>query len=246
MDKQWYKDRIYGYECRAVGEITTALLNHDYKNQILKRLRKELSKLTFLSPAEYQSVWIWTVNTYNKISKGSWGDKTGERLARIAAKQYRAMEAEKNLVADSIEFRFKHDRALRYISDGVVFYRCSTHKNCAEGHLKYQGQIFINSDAASESEMEYAEQHGILPIRNVLFEDPYLTTRRNCKHHFIPVTAEEVMENKLPPVQVIAEEPLDSRYRAYYDRKKLLIAAGISKENDSYKRTVSLINKYKL
>ena len=181
MNKQWYKDRIYGYECRAVGEITTALFNHEPKRQVLKRLRRslvEFNRAVKLSPAEFNSLWNWTVSCYNKISKGSWGDKTGESLARVAAKQYHAMEAEKNLVADSVEFRFKHERALEYINNETVFYRLSTHSNCAAGHLKYQGQIFINSDAANETELEYAGEHGILPIREVLFNEPFLTTRQ--------------------------------------------------------------------
>ena len=126
-----------------------------------------------------------------------------------------------------------------------VFYRCSTHKNCAEGHLPYQGKIYINRDLANSEELEYADSHDIMDIREVMAEPIYLFTRRNCKHFFTPIPSELVLNNTIPPQKVIDTTDLNSAYRAYYDRKKLLVAAGISKKNDSYKRTVLLMRKYR-
>lgn len=242
MNKQWYKDRIYGYQLNIV-KILNDQMHSVPKRTVLKNARKLLTRYTVLlklDQVEAHSLWNWTVNSYNKVSKQTWGDRS--RIPESLAGLYRAMEAEKNLVADRIEFNEKHSWVVN-MSD--VFYRCSTHSNCAEGHKAYQGRIYINRDLASEEEKAYADAHNIMDIREVMAEPIWLMTRRNCKHFFTPVSSELVLTNTLPPQQIINDTPLDSPYRAYYDRKKLLLAAGISKENDSYKRTVSLIKKYR-
>lgn len=245
MNKQWYKDRIYGYQCKVV-EILSTYLHLEPKRKVLNRCRQLLNSYTVLlqlSTLERHTLWNWTVSAYTRTSKKSWGDRS--KIPEATAKLFKSTEHTKNEVADQIEFRYKHDRAMDYIRSQQTFYRLSTHENCAEGHLAYQGQIFINEDNANEEEKAFAEKHNIQTIREVMFDDPWLTTRNNCKHIFEPIPSELVLTNSLPPVKVRKETPLNSPYRAYYDRRKLLVAAGISKKNDSYKRTVMLMRKYR-
>lgn len=248
MNKQWYKDRIYSYQCRAVSEITSALLTHTPKRQVLKQLRRimiSFASTVRLDRSESNSLWIWTVNTYTRMSKKTWGQKEEAKVQDAAIAQYRAIEKEKNDVADHIEFRIKHDRAISYEKSDTVFYQLSTHEDCAEDHAPYQGHIFINEDAATEEQKDFARIHNIPSIHEMMFNEPFLTTRRNCKHVFLPVPTDEVLNNSLPEPTIISARPLNTRYRAYVDRKKLLEAAGVSQKNDSLKRTVSLIKKYR-
>ena len=245
MNKQWYKDRIYGYQMKVV-ELLSTYLHIEPKRKVLSRCRQLLNSYTVLlqlSASEVHTLWNWTVSSYTRTSKKSWGDRS--KVPEATASLFHSTERAKNEVADQIEFRFKHDRAMNYIRSNNSFYRLSTHENCAEGHLAYQGQVFINEDAASEEEKEYAKDHDILSIREVMFDDPWLTTRTNCKHFFEPISSESVLSNNLPKQTIHHDALLNSPYRAYYDRKKLLVAAGISKKNDSYKRTVMLIRKYR-
>lgn len=230
MNKLWYKERIFGYECRAVQIINEGMP----KRETLKKLKSELNKLD-LDSIEKHSLWNFSIQLYKKMRRN-------EPLQNT----FRAMQHEKNQVADNIEFRIKHNQAMDMINSSNVFYQCDSHPNCADGHLKYEGQIFINEDAASESELQFAATHGIKPLRQVMFGEDYLLTRRNCKHRLLPVTSSAVMEGKVPDAPVIYEKPGGGAYRAYYDRRKFLTAAGISKKNDSYKRTVYLIKKHKL
>jgi hypothetical protein len=250
MNKEWYKERIYGYQCRAVSEITTALLSSVPKRKVLincRALLNDLIKTVKIPPAAVHSLWNWTVTTYNHMSKRTWGKRSEESIQEAAIREYRAMTHEKNLVADRIEFDFKHDRAMSYINSDTAFYQLSTHANPADGHEPYQGKIFLNEDKATPEERKYALAHNIPTIREMMFSEPFLTTRTNCKHFFIPVSSEEVMTNRVPKPQIIQDPRTPSgAYRAYADRKKLLIAAGVSKKNDSYKRTVFLIRKHKL
>ena len=242
MNKQWYKDRIYGYECKVISLIA-AELHTVPKKALLQKCRillSDFSDLVKLDRVEFVGLWNWTVSLYNRMSKASWGDRS--KIPAAGAKEYRAMELEKNAIADRIEFRIKHSF---YSNMNSVFYRCSSHTNCAEGHKPYQGKIYINKDLASQEELDYATRNGIMDIREVMAAPVWLYTRKNCKHFFTPVPSELVMENKLPPEKIINDQDLNSPYRAYYDRKKLLEAVGISKKNDSMKRTVMLINKYK-
>ena len=243
MNKQWYKDRIYGYELKIISLLSTEL-HITPKRKILSQCRailNELTDLLKLNRLEYVNLWNWTVSLYNRLSKKTWGDR--EKIPEAAAKEYRAMEKEKNDIADNIEFRTKHDWLVNMSS---VFYRCSTHTNCAEGHRAYQGRIYINSELASPEEKEFAENNGIMDIMEVMSAPVWLFTRKNCKHFFTPIPSELVMENKLPPEKVIQDQPLNTPYRAYYDKRKLLIAAGISKKSDSYKRTTYLIKKHRV
>ena len=219
MDKQWYKDRIYGYEVRAVSLITTAFLNGTPKKVTVRYLRNLLNSFAnsiSLSRTEYVALWNWTISTYTRMSKQTWGKKNEQTVQQVAAKQYRAMEREKNQIADSIEFRYKHDRAMSYIKSNTVFYQLSTHTNCAEGHLPFQGKVFINEDVASDEEKEYAQKHNIPSIRDMMFNEPWLTTRTNCKHFFIPLSTSEVLTDNIPDQPVVHDKELNTPYRAYY------------------------------
>ena len=232
MNKNWYKDRFYGYECRAVEIINEGLP----KRETLKKLRIELNKLPIkIDSTEYHSLWNFSLVLYKKIRRG-----------RPLQDIYRAMTHEMNQEADRVEFRIKHSRAINLINSPTVFFQLDSHPNCADGHLPYEGQVFINEDAASEEEKEYAATHNILSLRDVMFSEPFLITRRNCTHQFIPLPSSTVLTGQIPSAPVVREHAPSPVYRAYYDRKKLLISAGVSKKDDSFKRTVSLIKKYKL
>lgn len=237
MDKKWYKERIFGYECKVIELIMIG----EYKRETLKRCRKLLDHYTVLLGLDLQErhkLWLDTVALYRRIRK--------HPDPAAIVKLYTVLEHNKNEVADHIEFREKHARAMSYIESPIVFYRCSTHSNCADGHLAYQGKIYINTDVASPDELNYAATHNIPSIRDVMFSEPFLCTRRNCTHFFEPIDVELVLAGRIPAQKIIPEQQINQPYRAYYDRKKFLIAAGVSKKNDSYKRTVSLIRKYKL
>ena len=232
MDKLWYKERIYGYECRAVTIIAEGLP----KRETLKKLRIELNKLK-LDSIEYHRLWNFSIQLYKKMRRGA------DNRAL-----FKMMQHEKNQIADDVEFRIKHKVATDLLKSNYVFYQCDSHPNCADGHRKYEGQIFINEDAAGERERNFAATHGIKTLRQVMFGEDYLLTRRNCKHILRPVQTELVMSGDIPNPPVIRDTQ-DSRtpaYRAYYNRKKFLIAAGVSKKNDSYKRTVYLIKKHRI
>ena len=233
MDKQWYEERIFGYECRAVEIINEGLP----KRETLKKLRKELLKLNkIIDSTEYHALWNFSLSLYKKLRKDTPLRDT-----------YRAMTHAKNQIADHVEFRIKHDAAMNLVNSGIAFYQLDSHPNCADGHRAYEGGIFLNSDAASPEEKEFAATHGIKTVREVMFSEPWLCTRRNCRHRLLPVPTGMVMNNAVPNPPVIREhDPRTPAYRAYYDRKKFLQAEGISKENDTYKRTVELIRKHKL
>lgn len=234
MNKTWYKEHIFGYECRAVTIIAEGLPKRD----TLKKLRLELNKLSnILDSTELHGLWNFSLSLYKKMRRG-------ESLKNI----YRAMTHEMNQAADGVEFDIKHEVAMNLIRSDTAFYQCDSHPNCADGHRKYEGQIFINEDAATEREKEFARKHNIKSLRSVMFGEDYLLVRRNCKHRLLPVQTELVISGDIPNPPVLYE-PRDTRtpaYRAYYNRRKFLIASGISKENDAYKRTVSLIKKHRL
>lgn len=238
MNKSWYKERLFAYECRAIEIINENLPKRD----TLKKLRRELNNLDIkLDSIEYQALWNFSLSLYHNLRT--------KRQKPPLNLTFRAMQHKKNQVADDIEFRIKHETAMNLIRSDNVFYQCDSHPNCADGHRAYEGGIFINEDAASEKEKEFARKHNIPTLQEVVFGEPYLTTRRNCRHVLRPVPTDMVLNNAVPNPPTDLDDVSTSSayvYRAYYDRKKFLQAAGVSKKDDTYKRTVSLIKKHKL
>ena len=83
---------------------------------------------------------------------------------------------------------------------GVVFYICSFFGDCAKDHVDYQGKIyhadgwqaFAPKDRIDEIEA-YIKAHGIMSVKQVTENDPWLTTRPNCRHYFQYISIDEVL-----------------------------------------------------
>lgn len=109
-----------------------------------------------------------------------------------------------------------------------VFFLCSSHANCADDHIDYQGLVYCSSnwEAACpekyvEKVREYIESNKIITIEEAVGERcNYLTTRPNCRHFFQEVSITSVIE----------EMQNDK------DREKYLEDNGLS-FNPSYKHT---------
>lgn len=75
-----------------------------------------------------------------------------------------------------------------------VFYICNSFGDCAHDHADYQGKIYYNADSdISEKEQEYIDQNNILSMQEVINNEPYLTSRPNCRHEFHAIPTSEVL-----------------------------------------------------
>lgn len=75
-----------------------------------------------------------------------------------------------------------------------VFYICNSFGDCAHDHADYQGKIYYNADSEiGEKEQEYIDQNNILSMQEVINNEPFLTSRPNCRHEFHAIPTSEVL-----------------------------------------------------
>lgn len=75
-----------------------------------------------------------------------------------------------------------------------VFYICNSFSDCAPDHADYQAKIYYNADSEiGEKEQEYIDQNNILSMQEVINNEPFLTSRPNCRHEFHAIPTSEVL-----------------------------------------------------
>ncbi len=75
--------------------------------------------------------------------------------------------------------------------DGKWFYLASSHDDCAEDHIPYQGRMYVD-EKAPESAIEWARQRGLYTVQWVMGAPAWFITRPNCRHYFVSLTEDEV------------------------------------------------------
>ena len=231
MDKEYLKSYVYGLEVKIVSIITEGVINRKGKSVILKEVKREIRGVRLFSDLEKNKLWYWATRFYKHAVAGA-GRKTeitdrSDTLYAVLRNDVPDLEHMKNEIADSVEYRKKHDELVETIRDqGNKFYYCTEHKNCAEGHLAYQGRIYFKrSEAYSEEEKEFISKNDLMSVDEVVMGPVWLTTRRNCRHRLIPVSFNEVKKGDYRVVRKENEISYEEgQYHAYRDRYKMLVA----------------------
>lgn len=91
-------------------------------------------------------------------------------------------------------------------AEGGVFYLLSSHSNPALGHAPYQGQIFVDRFWKSTTDGDkrvqaYIRNHDTQTVQQIIKAPVYMITRPYCKHFFIELDTEEVLNNGLKKVR---------------------------------------------
>lgn len=236
------KSRIYGFEVRCAAIISHGLVSGKGKQPILRELKRELAAFRStvrLTDVEASELWLMCVNEYDSVSKTVWGKRTDSESVYMAIRAtLPALEKIKNGLGRDIE---NHDK-LSYLSDLMsegIFYACSQHTHCAEGHKDFQGRVYVSEnwrercpDSSTRRRVaSYIKNHGCQTVEEIVGDPVYMVTRPNCRHYFVELDVEEVMRNgvkKLLKNHGMVHAGVDSyeysRYRNYYERLKALIA----------------------
>lgn len=85
-------------------------------------------------------------------------------------------------------------------NNGVVFYVCSFFGDCAKDHADYQGKYYYDEDwtsfgydeETSKQIQEYIDSNRLESYQSVVDNEPFLTTRPNCRHSLRPVVLDDV------------------------------------------------------
>ena len=113
-------------------------------------------------------------------------------------------------------------------AQGSVFYMCSIHSNPAEDHKDWQGRIYVDrywkSILADDEETQkkvaaYIRNHDTLTVQEICGEPVYLITRPYCKHFFIGLDTDEVLNNGVKKIREGHPEAHTRSHNVYYRKK---------------------------
>lgn len=86
---------------------------------------------------------------------------------------------------------------------GLIFWLCSSFGDSAKDHVEYQARLYIDREWESMLDEETRKQvQDYISANDILFKqdveegEPYLTTRPNCRHRWMPMNTEEVLGGK--------------------------------------------------
>lgn len=124
------------------------------------------------------------------------GDK--ERLAEEIgqAKNIDSLIQMFNRIERSQEAEEKQEGLNDLLSHRAIFFMLSSHAKCAKDHLEYQGKIFVDmhwrqkmdkADPGYYAVQSYIRNHAVPTVQSHTRRAPYLVTRPNCHHFFIPL-----------------------------------------------------------
>lgn len=128
----------------------------------------------------------------------------------------------------------------------IIFYLCSWHDYCADGHQDYEGKLYVDKYWKSSMETHnellwmipgitaYIRNHKVQTIQGITHGEPYLVTRPHCKHFFIPIDTFTVLTSSLNAIK--RENPqgfkksakkTPSQYRLEYYQLREAIRKGL-------------------
>lgn len=242
MDKALIKSILYNYEVRIASVVTSGVLNRAPKRTVLNQVRKEILRLQ-LDELEKNEMWKFAISFYRQTIAGAgrWREpnddaelkiavqKRADRVYTVLKQNIQVMEHQKNYIADSIEFRIKHQEMNKLLTpgdDSGKFLYCTAHKDPACGHAAYQGRIYFKrSETYSDEEMEFISRKGLMAVEDVIMGPIWLTTRRNCKHRFIPISFLEAQTGDFSHGRIKEDISYEEeQFRTYNDRLKMLVS----------------------
>ena len=91
----------------------------------------------------------------------------------------------------------------------IVFYVVNEFGDCADDHADYQGKMYYDEgfqdfplrDEIKGLIQDHIQRNGLLSIQAVRDNEPYLTTRPNCRHKMKPVAIDRVLKESVEDIK---------------------------------------------
>ena len=158
----------------------------------LKDFDKSVAKVYKLRNQEplFDAIYKQTQEGIEKGIKIAYKDKR-----QISFKAYMEMNVRTTTRQEANKYLFEASK-----NNGVVFYVCSFFGDCAKDHADYQGKYYYDEDwhsfgydeETSKQIQEYIDLNNIESYQSVVDNEPFLTTRPNCRHTLRPVVLDDV------------------------------------------------------
>lgn len=114
---------------------------------------------------------------------------------KVSFKSYMEMNVRTTVRQEANQYLFEASK-----SNGVVFYVCDYYGDCAKDHADYQGKYYFDEDwksfgydeETSKLIQNIIDKQNMLSYQSVVNNEPFLTTRPNCRHSLRPVVLDDV------------------------------------------------------
>ena len=229
VNKEYLKSYLYGVEVKLADKIMSSVLERKPKVIVMKEVKKDIQLLSVLSDVDKNQMWLWAVKFYRHCIAGAARkkemDDRAEMLYTVLRNESVQLEHLKNELVDSIEYQKKHSDLVRILSDEEnKFFYCTVLSDPAPDHAAYQGKIYYKRNATySDEEQLFIDTQGLMSVDEVVLVRPWLTTRRNCRHRFIPVSFKDAQTGDYRDFRKSHEITYEEgQYRTYRDRYKMM------------------------
>lgn len=122
----------------------------------------------------------------------------------------------------------------------ACFWICSKHKDSADDHKNWQGEMYFNTLCKDPRAIEYAKKHKLASAQWVMGSPVYLCTRPNCRHYFEKYTLNSILNGDytIPTREVGEREMGTPRKREYQERLEMLQELWKIKPTDLLRRQI--------
>ena len=231
---------------RAFSYISRALDDGKNLTQIKEDLREIVNSYEGLTKNERYDMYSAMYQVCRAGKSASRKDENGWKRVLGLNKNYDTVMNAIRRVKGSSELRGKRRATRMALQDeDTVFFLCSSHSNCAEGHKDLQGQIYVDrywrtkvSGFDYYKVWSYIKNHDIMTVQASMQEPYYLITRPYCKHYLIPMSTAEVLGSSVRKLRdtygMTYEEPYDYyavRDEIYQSMNKAVPCSEFSKKN---------------
>lgn len=172
----------------------------------IRKIHKELLKITIKTPKMY--LFMEKVSNFakKKMDRRKTQDENAELLLLFFKKaefndqckhmiNHNLMEEAENQKREVIGDYIRNSRDL-----GKWIYLASSHTDCAEDHIPYQGRLYYDNKAPKEIR-EWAEDRGLFSIQWVMGAPAWFITRPNCRHFFKSLPLDVVKQYGIKELQ---------------------------------------------
>ena len=217
MKTKKYRFNYKGLVSRAFSYINDAVLKGKRLGQIKEELRDLVNSYAGLNKDERYDIY-WSCL---KVCRAARRSKTLQKYIAMTKSFDEIMSAARR-TKGTYELRVRR-RATREALDDkeTIFFLCSTHPNCAEGHKQFQGKILVDRFWRTKVKgfdyykvWSYIKNHNVMTVQESMQEPYWLITRKYCRHILIPMSTNAVLTTS----QKKLSKTYGQTYELGYDR----------------------------
>ena len=146
---------------------------------------------------------------------------------KVSFKSYMEMNVRTTVRQEANQYLFQASK-----NNGVVFYIADFYGDCAKDHADYQGKYYYDEDwqsfgydeETSNNIQNFIDSYGMQSYQSVVNNEPFLTTRPNCRHSLRPVVLEDALkytDKKMTEKYGIRKGTYnDDNYKALQEQRK--------------------------